>query len=265
MGGFKNIPVLAYHKVIRNFEWGVTWVLPSQFLEQMRFLYQREYNVATLSDSLKDKDSGRKVVITFDDAYKDLINNAFSIMQEFSFKATVFVVTDFVGKKNLWDVNFGFRKFLHMDWSDLRYLCSAGFEIGSHTQSHPDLTKISLKKVRGELFSSKKILEDKLGVSVQFVSYPFGRYSGEIKQIARECGYSGGVCLSHPFKVEDDIFEIEREGVYIFDTIDNFKAKLSLYGKWAVLFEKTKGRTVNFFAGATYIIKRFQKSFQCRE
>lgn len=258
---FNNTPVLAYHKVDRNFEWGVTRVLPSQFSEQMRFLYQKRYKAITLSDLLKNNSYEKRVAITFDDAYEELINNAFSIMQKYSFKATIFVVTDFVGKENLWDVNLGFRRFNHMNWSALRNISSAGFEIGSHTHTHPDLTKISEESIRKEFSFSKKILEDKLGVSVHFVSYPFGRYSRKIKEIAYKCGYSGGVCLSHPFKKKVDIFEIEREGIYIFDTLDDFKAKLSLYGKGAFLFEKMKGRIVNFFAGATYIIKRSQELF----
>ncbi|MCK4575894.1 polysaccharide deacetylase family protein [candidate division WOR-3 bacterium] len=260
MGGFEDIPVLAYHKVNNRFEWGVTRVLPSQFAKQMRFLYKRKYKATTLSNMLENDDNGKIVGITFDDAYKDFMRNAFSILKDYSFKATVFVVTNYIGKKNLWDVNFGFRKFVHMDWFDLRDLVKAGFEIGSHTHTHPDLTKITKESVRRELQYSKKILEDKLGVSIHFISYPFGRYSKEIKEIALECGYKGGVCLSHPFKKKNDIFEIDREGVYVFETIDDFKAKLKLYGKCAFIFEKMKGRIINFFAGATYVIKRFQKT-----
>ena len=257
-----NTSIIAYHKVDKNFEWGVTRIFPSQFAEQMRFLHCRKYKVITLRDLLKSDDYVKRVVVTFDDAYKDFIRDTFAILQEFCFKATVFVVTDFVGKKNSWDVNFGFRRFEHMNWNDLKLISNAGFEIGSHTHTHPDLTKISEEAVRNELSFSKKIPEDKLGVPVRFISYPFGRYSKRIKEIVSECGYNGGVCLSHPFKKRNDLFEIDRLGIYIFDTLDDFKAKLSLYGKGAFLFEKMKGRIVNFFAGATYIIKRFQEVFR---
>lgn len=257
---FEKIPILAYHKVDKCFEWGVTRVLPSQFSEQMRFLYSRKYSVVPLSQALERESTEKMISITFDDAYESLIHNAFNIMQEYKFKATIFVVSNFVGKKNLWDVNLG-REFSHLNWHNLKDLVDAGFEIGSHTHTHPDLTKVPENRLREELLKSKETLEDRLGVRVQLVSYPFGRFSKKVKDVASECGYKGGVCLSHPFKRRYDIFEIDREGIYIFDTIDDFKAKLQLYGSHAFQFEKMKGRIINFFAGATFTIKRIQNVF----
>lgn len=261
MNMFDNIPVLAYHKVNRRFEWGVTRVLPSQFFEQMKFVYKKGYRVCTLSDILSNGSSDSKLCITFDDAYKDFMDNALSVLQKYHLKATVFVVTDFVGKKNSWDVNLG-REFYHMSWQDLKYLSNAGFEIGSHTHRHPDLTRVSDVEVKNELFRSKQIIESKLGIKVSFLSYPFGRYSDRVKHIAMDCGYDGAVCLSHPFRRKDDIFELDRQGVYIFDTIYNFRAKLSKSGKAFYVLEQIKGRAVNFFAGITYPIKRMQYSFR---
>jgi peptidoglycan/xylan/chitin deacetylase (PgdA/CDA1 family) len=256
----ERIPILAYHKVDTCFEWGVTRVLPSQFSEQMRFLDTRGFRVTPLSYILEEEISERTIVLTFDDAYESLYHNAFEVMKEYGFTATVFVVSDFVGKKNLWDVTLG-REFIHLDWGGLQELVKEGFEIGSHTHTHPDLTKVSEDRVRDELEISKKTLEDHLGVPVRFVSYPFGRYSKRVKEIARECGYRGGVCLSHPFKRGFDILEIDREGIYIFDTIDDFKAKLHLCGSTLYRYQKIKGRIINFFAGATFTIKRVQNLF----
>ncbi|TET16424.1 MAG: polysaccharide deacetylase family protein [Candidatus Cloacimonadota bacterium] len=261
MSSFRKIPILAYHKVDRSFEWGVTRLYPSQFAEQMRFLRRKGYSSVTLTGAFQSG-SIKCVAITFDDAYKELLENAISLMIRYSFTATIFVVTNFVGKENLWDVNLGFRKFKHMDWSVLRSLCDAGFEIGSHTHTHPDLTKISEVRIREELTVSKNILESKLGVPVRFVSYPFGRYSRRIKEIVEESGYSGAVCLSHPFRRKDGLFEIERQSVYIIDSLDNFKAKLGIYGSAGFMFEKMKGRTINFFAGATHIIKMIQSKYE---
>jgi peptidoglycan/xylan/chitin deacetylase (PgdA/CDA1 family) len=263
VNSYYNIPILAYHKIEHRLEFGVTTVFPTQFEKQMRFLASRGYRSISLSELLdnKQKKEEKNVALTFDDAYQNVIINGLSIMKEYGFKATVFVVSDFVGKENLWDVNLGFRGFRHMGWKDLRYLVKLGFEIGSHSHAHPDLTKISDSEVKEELSRSKNTLEDKLGVPVRFISYPFGRYSKRVKQIAQECGYSGGVCLSHPFKKRNDIFELEREAVYIFDTLSNFEAKLKLFGETAFIFEKMKGRIVNFFAGATFELKRMKVFF----
>jgi peptidoglycan/xylan/chitin deacetylase (PgdA/CDA1 family) len=135
-----------------------------------------------------------------------------------------------------------------------------GYEIGSHSHSHPDLTKVSGAKAIEELSISKKVLEDKLGIAVRYISYPFGRYSETVKRIAMECGYEGGVCLSHPFKGFIDRYEIERTSVYVFDAMANYRAKLGMYGRCGVFAEKLKGRIVNYFAGATYPLKRLERA-----
>lgn len=259
VSNYTTIPILAYHKIEPRFEFGVTTVFPHQFEKQMRFLSVRGYKSITLSELVDDKHGEKNVVLTFDDAYENMIVNGLPIMEEWDFKATIFIVSGFVGKENLWDVNLGFRRFRHMGWKNLRYLVESGFEIGSHSHTHPDLTKISDRKVKEELSRSRKTLEDKLGVPVRFISYPFGRYSARVKEMAQECGYTGGVCLSHPFKKRNDIFEMERQALYIFDTMYNFEAKLKLMGNPPYIFEKIKGRIVNFFAGATFEINRVKK------
>jgi peptidoglycan/xylan/chitin deacetylase (PgdA/CDA1 family) len=259
-----QIPILAYHKIDRRFEWGVTRLYPPQFRQQMRFLHQKGYRVVTLGEGLVGNGNDRHVVITFDDGYKTLIENGFCVMDDYSFHGTIFVVTAYVGKQNIWDVNIGYRTFIHLDWTDLRSLVERGYEIGSHSHTHPDLTKISRTEVRKELCISKKILEDRLGIAVRYISYPFGRYSEAVKGIAVECGYEGGVCLSHPFKRYRDPYEIERISVYVFDSMTNFAAKLKRHGSGGVVLEKLKGRMVNFFAGATYPLKRMERSFTDR-
>lgn len=259
MDDHDRIPILAYHKIDRRFEWGVTRLYPGQFELQMKFLHDRHYRVVPLSEGLSGKVKMPCAVITFDDAYRELKENAFHLMEQYSFRGTIFVVTGFVGKKNTWDVNLAYRTFTHLDWVDLRKLVEAGYEVGSHSHTHPDLTKIESRRVREELAVSKQILEDRLGTTVRYISYPFARYSETVKNIAWECGYEGGVCLSHPLKRGDDMFEIERLSVYVFDSMMNFKSKLRLYGTWGVAAEKLKGRLVNFFAGATYPMKCLER------
>ncbi|OQX56440.1 MAG: hypothetical protein B5M53_01420 [Candidatus Cloacimonas sp. 4484_209] len=258
---FSRVPILAYHKIDRNFEWGVTRVTPSQFAMQMDFLYRNNYKIVTLSELLNQEAKGKIVSITFDDAYKDFLHYGFPVMKKYGFTATVFVITKFVGKENLWDINIGYRKFSHMDWQDLQKLIENGFEIGSHTHSHPDLRKLDKKKLTEELLLSREILEDRLKIKVKFLSYPFGRYSERIKKMVQDCGYLGAVCLSHPFRKKGNIYEIDRESIYTFDTIFDFGAKLMRHGKTFLYFEKVKTRAVNFFAGATYPLKQVEHFF----
>ncbi len=97
----------------------------------------------------------KKVAFTFDDAYQDVYLNAFPLLQKFGFTACIFVITGYVGKYNEWDYNWGRNRKKHLSWEQIKEMADAGFEFGSHTVNHPDLTKIPDKFVEYELKRSK--------------------------------------------------------------------------------------------------------------
>jgi peptidoglycan/xylan/chitin deacetylase (PgdA/CDA1 family) len=103
-----------------------------------------------------------------------------------------------------------FKMFL--DWDEVKGLVKAGIEIGSHTVSHPNLTKIDTHKIRLELAESKKRIEEKISQPVVSLSYPYGRLSPEIVELTKAAGYHCAVAgsegwndfegvWSHPFEI----------------------------------------------------------------
>ena len=253
-GFYRHTPVLTFHKVDTAFELGVTRVTPNQFKRIISFLADSGYETVSLKRLV---DEGQRlppkpIVITFDDGYASVAEVAAPVLTQFGFTATVFIITDYVGRRNEWDVNLGGFSFRHLGWNQVRELQRAGFDIQSHTHTHPDLSRSSGERMDYELRTSKKILEDKLGTSVDFVSYPFGRYTDKVIKKSRDIGYIRGIgccCGSNG----DNSYVLRRNSFYLFDTIWNLKAKCG-ENNWQ-LFEELKLKLINFCSHGTAIVK----------
>lgn len=63
------------------------------------------------------------------------------------------------------------------------------FEVGSHTFSHVDLTKLSLQEVWEEVRKGKEVLEDIIGKKVDKFCYPKGHYNKKIEAVVKRCGF----------------------------------------------------------------------------
>jgi len=229
-------------------------VTPRQFRFILRFLKENQYQTISVADAF-DSDKAlpdRPIVITFDDSYDSIFKYAYPILQEFEYKATIFVVTGFTGEWNLWDVNLGGIKFRHLSWEQIQNLSEAGFEMGSHTVHHPDLTRIPKEQMKAEVSLSKMHLEDKLGQPINIISFPFGRYNDDVLQACHETGYLHG-CGFWIRKKNDQPFVFERKAYYLFDNRWSLQAKLDHH--WGRSVENLKLRLVNFCSHGTSLVK----------
>jgi peptidoglycan/xylan/chitin deacetylase (PgdA/CDA1 family) len=256
-----TITVLAYHKVDSRFELGGTWTTPGQFARQMRWLRDGGYGTVTLSRAAElmaagNPDRGKLACLTFDDAYQGLHRHAFPVLRENGFSATVFVVTGYVGRDNEWDLNWGGRRFRHLDWGEMRQMREAGIEFGSHGVSHRDLRRLSDRELESELYDSKRSLEDKLGAEVSAFCYPFGRYDRRVRQAVIDAGYRSA-CSHSPGMPNSqvDVFALRRCGVYITDILWDFRNKVD-QGSRGFWVQDLWSRTVNYCAGGTAVIQR---------
>ena len=125
----------------------------------------------------------RPVLITFDDGYRDVLWNAAPLLHRLRMPATMYVITARVGGR---DGSF-------LTWSELVRLERLGFDIGSHTVDHVDLTRLSSIAAYAELRSSRRVLERHLGRPAQWIAYPFGHADERIAVVAAAAGYVLGV------------------------------------------------------------------------
>jgi peptidoglycan/xylan/chitin deacetylase (PgdA/CDA1 family) len=181
------MPILLYHHVSDKI--GGRYSIPVQtFREQMETLKKAGYTTISISQAAEAIRSGgtlpaQPIAITFDDGYVDTYENAFPILREQGYTATVYIITGTIGTK----LSYGY-----MQAEALKALAAAGWEIGSHSVSHNDLMKTKLG-AGNEMKQSKKTLEELLGTKVRSFSYPFGLANPSLKELAAQSGYDSAV------------------------------------------------------------------------
>ncbi len=183
-----HIPILVYHIVRPSYPGDSRSVralahTPEVFDAEMKYLADAKYQVVSFTD-LENYFRGGKplpthpVIISFDDGWNDQFQYAFPILEKYHYTATFFVFTNPIGTK-------GF-----ITWDQLRTMRDAGMTIGSHSRSHPYLTRISNPTVlQNEIVGSKQVLERQLGVTINEFAYPFGQYDPTILAAVAQAGY----------------------------------------------------------------------------
>lgn len=193
-------PVLCYHKVERRRELGVTRLSPRRFAEQILALARGGWRGVSLAEFAacvrgERRPVAREVLITFDDAYRGLRTHAFPVLREVGFHAVCFVITDYAGRLNRWDVAYGGRRFAHLTWRDITRWHNDGIAFESHTASHPRLPWLDPSRLRGELDRSRKAIADALGSAPMGIAYPFGAATPRETAAAEQAGYRLGFGL----------------------------------------------------------------------
>lgn len=239
-----DLLILCYHAV--SDDWPTEFaVSPGQLRSQVRFLIRRGYRPATLTAALRQPPGGKTLVVTFDDAYASVLEKAFPVLAELGAPATVFVPTAYVaGDEALqwasmeqWAATAFADELRCMSWSDLRSLAKAGWEIGSHTSTHPNLTELDDAALDLELTSSRALCEAEIRAPCETLAYPFGAHDRRVMDRARAAGYEAAVILDNSLAIppgslvrpgeQAEMFGLLREGVYRRDGWARLLAKCS--------------------------------------
>lgn len=215
---------LIYHKVSEKIEWGLTTTTPKQFKTQVLELRRLGFSFSRVRDHDPTKD---QILVTFDDGYSSVYEFAAPILDEVGGVATIFAITDYVGKKNSWDYFPEDKQVTHMNWSELKALHEKGWEIGSHGKSHKRLIAMNSKEVEEELITSKREIEDRLGGEVPTFCPPFNAWNADLLDQIEQAGYTK-VAISFPLsglpKWGGEF--VPRLGVYLQDTTQLFLGKI---------------------------------------
>lgn len=216
-------PILCYHKVDPRFELGFTQLEPRAFRRQIealaragsRTLGAEELLAALGRAGAEPAPLPSSLVLTFDDGYEALARHAFPVLADHGFTALVFVITDYVGRDNAWDVRYGWRSFRHLSWDDLAAWRERGMEVHSHGASHARLTWLPDAAAADELERSRAEIARRLGAAPVAISYPFGSVDGRVKRLAAAAGYALG--FAGPGAAGGDSLELARRPVYGWD------------------------------------------------
>ena len=194
------VPVLMYHWVhpdpgqhLRLY--GVT---PAAFARQTNHLQSAGFRAADLQDLLAHLNGTRplgprRVVLTFDDGYRDNVEYAGPILADLGWTATIFVVTDRAGGTNAWDESHGDPPRSLLSWDEIRRQDGGVFNFESHSRTHPNLTEIDPARAREEIEGSRNRLENELGRRARVFSYPHGARNHALDILTRAAGYAAAV------------------------------------------------------------------------
>jgi peptidoglycan/xylan/chitin deacetylase (PgdA/CDA1 family) len=206
-------------------------VTPGAFEAQLRYLRDAGYYSVSLEEwraavEAKKPLAGRAVLITFDDGYLDFLTHVWPLLRRYGFSATVFLVTDAVGRSNAWDGVYGEEVPL-LGWEEIRQLRGEGVEFGSHSASHRALTALSPVDVAREGARSRAILERRLGVPINAFAYPYGDTDRVVQHLIGACGYTFGLsCRPGLSRFADSLLALPRIEVTGSDRFQDFIAKL---------------------------------------
>jgi len=203
------------------------FVAKEQLKRQLKLLKFMGFDFLSLRDLLLNKKVKKGVLLTFDDAYLDFWVKALPIFMELKVRSVIFVPVALVGSYNQWDYDRIRIKKPIMNWEHIKELHSLGFEIGSHSLTHPYLSKIDPQKAWEEIYTSKVILEDKLGTEIKAFCYPYGDYSQQVRDMVQRAGYSIAFTTRHgSFEESENFFEVRRITIFGNDFLPKFLYKV---------------------------------------
>jgi peptidoglycan/xylan/chitin deacetylase (PgdA/CDA1 family) len=204
--GVVYIPIILYHHVDISPINSEYYVPPEHFEQQMKLLHDWGYTTITTEMLVKAINEGatlppRPILITFDDGDHSVYDFAFPIMQKYGFTGTAYLVYYYLDTPG----------FLRTD--QVKHLAASGWEIGSHSLTHGNLT-LPGANVRAEIVESKERLEEKLGVPVKTIAYPFGALDSAIVDYAYFAGYIGGMGLGPTTEQgPGNLFNLQRRDI----------------------------------------------------
>lgn len=185
--------ILQYHHIATNTP-PATSLSPAVFRQHLDVLKNEGYTVLPLPDLVqalrKNQPLADKVVvITFDDAYEDIVTTAAPILKEYGFPFTVFVSTDYVDRK----------QHGYMTWDQIRELQAQDATIANHTRSHLHLLRKEagasdeewLAVLRREIDGAEQRIKEETGQGWKYFAYPYGEADAAIVQALLDWGYLG--------------------------------------------------------------------------
>jgi peptidoglycan/xylan/chitin deacetylase (PgdA/CDA1 family) len=225
--GYQLVPVLCYHHFAERCDSSLC-TPTSVFERHMKALKEDGYSVISTAElteflAFRRRIPKKAVVINLDDGYRSTYEIAYPILKKYGFTATLFIYTSFIGASNN-----------ALTWDQLKAMKADGFEVGSHSVNHVDLSKKLagesekeyLARVKRELMVSKQVLDDKLNQNTRYIAFPYGEFTPALLKLCEETGYRVGFSVKaggNPFFSEP--LSLKRDQILKKD-IESFSAKL---------------------------------------
>ena len=228
-----DLLVLCYHAVSPSWPAALS-VTPDALERQLDDLAQRGYEGGTFTDALTRAIDHHTVVITFDDSYRSVLELAKPILDRYAYPGTLFVPSDWPGVEgpmrwpgiDRWLTTPHEHELSCLEWQELRELADAGWEIGSHTCSHPRLPQTDDVTLARELGESRARIEAELGRTCTSLAYPYGDVDARVADATRDAGYRWACTIPRVLQRPRPLLW-PRTPIYHDDDLRRFRAKIS--------------------------------------
>jgi peptidoglycan/xylan/chitin deacetylase (PgdA/CDA1 family) len=235
-----RIPVLMYHRVGDSHnDWERKYcVSPQRFTEHMHILASAGWQAVTINDFFSWLDGSvelpeQSFLLTFDDGFLGVHEHAAPVLTALRWPATVFLVSQLIGQRDAWceTHNPSSATYPLMDASHIHELRAHGFSFHSHTRSHADLLTLDDSALHDQLAGARDDLQTLLGVVVDYLAYPYGRYDDRVLRAAQAVGYRAAFSVQPGFNRRDiDRFRLRRLDVFGTDSAVALRRKITLGG-----------------------------------
>ena len=220
--------VLCYHAIGESWQAAVS---ADRLRQHVRNLLGRGYEPKTFVDAVSAAPGAKTFSVTFDDAYASVLDRALPVLADLGVPGTVFVVTGFAdgGAALEWDglLESGVgdpEARRSLTWAQMGHLAAEGWEVGSHTCTHPHLTRLDDEALARELRGSKETCERALNRECRSIAYPYGDLDERVVAAAVTAGYEAACSLS---VATSGRHAWPRIGVYAVDSLARFRLKTS--------------------------------------
>ena len=233
MRSSSDLLVLCYHAVSERWPADLS-ITPANLEAQLELLARRGYRGVTFTEAVADPPSGKAVAVTFDDGYRSVLALGEPILARLGWPATIFAATDFAGTErpmswpgiDHWLGSEFEPELVPLGWDELGGLAERGWEVGSHTCSHPRLTQLGDAALEDELHRSKALCQEHLDRECASIAYPYGDHDARVAAAAGRAGYRAAGTLPSRFDSRDPL-RWPRVGVYYGDDLRRFRTKVS--------------------------------------
>jgi peptidoglycan/xylan/chitin deacetylase (PgdA/CDA1 family) len=206
-GSFRGpVPILMYHVITAapaGTAYPELWTPRERFDATMELLAARGYHGVTIEQMRRAWRGGpglpsKPIVVTFDDGYLSQSTHAKPELRRLGWPGVLYLEG-----KNLGPGGLTTRQ--------VRSMIAAGWEVGAHTLTHPDLTTVDDATLRREVAGSRALLRKRLGVPVTAFCYPAGRNDARVREAVRAAGFTTATTVEPGIASRrDDPFALPR-------------------------------------------------------
>jgi peptidoglycan/xylan/chitin deacetylase (PgdA/CDA1 family) len=210
--------ILTYHSI--DDSGSAISVSPVTFARHVDWLASGRVHVTTLETLAMLDDGVDAVALTFDDGFENVARLAAPALRRHGLPATIFVVTDRVGRTNAWGdrVSQSIPVLPLLDWPGLLALRDDGWSIGAHTRTHCDLTALDAMAARAEIEGSLDEIAARTGARPTAFAYPFGRVSDAVATLTASLCAQACTTVMRPLMPGDEPHRLPRLDAYYFQT-----------------------------------------------